>query len=325
MKGKSISPSEASEKINNKFPQWKYEITNFTNGTSLLSIKCDFCQKESTYKNLYALLYKKFPCECLSSASQCKSIKIQEQVLEKLKSFENMEFISWERANDDKNRPAVKILCNICNNTFIKRTNIFLKDQKCPYCDFHSKRNTFNRSRMLEERGYELLDEYVNGITPVRIKHLKCGFIWTTKMNYIKKFDGTCPQCNRFMSKGEQRILSFLRDNNIDYEKEKSFSWQSHQRVRYDFWIPEWNLIIEYNGRQHYEETNFFHCTLQENIVRDQMKMEEAIENGLNYLVIPDTLYDNLEIILGDWFNDYSNKEVRGKLMAFERNSSLKN
>lgn len=324
MKGQKVTIELLNDKIQNTFPNWDYEIINFEKATSPWQIKCLHCQRISAYKNIYAFLYKQSPCSCNSLSSQYKSIQNKQKLLDYLQENPQFTLIDWTQANDDKKRPAAKFLCNSCNNIFIRRTYTFLKDPKCPFCDYASKKNTINRNKWLNERGYELLSEYKDNKTPVEIRHLKCGFIWTTKIDRLTKFDGTCPQCNRFMSKGEQKISKYLYSHNIEFEREKSFSWQSHSRVRYDFWIPKWNLIIEYNGRQHYEETNFFSSSLQENQERDKLKMTEALENEKNYLIIPDTFYNNIEEILNNWFNDYSNMEVKGKLMTFERSGILK-
>lgn len=107
----------------------------------------------------------------------------------------------------------------------------------------------------------------------------------------------------------------------LDCQKEKRFIWQSYPQFRYDFYIKEYNLIIEYNGRQHYEETNIFSFSLQENQERDKIKLEEAIQNGYYFLVIPYTHYNRIEEILQKWLNDYP-KGVNNKLTIIERDTT---
>ena len=62
-------------------------------------------------------------------------------------------------------------------------------------------------------------------------------------------------------------------------------------------------------GKQHYEEVEFFHDTLQERQLHDKIKQEEAQNHDINYLIIPYTEFKNIEQILTDWFNDYPKKE----------------
>lgn len=112
--------------------------------------------------------------------------------------------------------------------------------------------------------------------------------------------------------------MEYCEKNNIKYEREYSFDWQSHKAYRYDYFIPDYNLIIEYNGIQHYVETNFLHFTLEENKEHDRIKMEEALKNNFYYLIIPYTRYNDITEILDNWFNDYP-KGVNNKLMVIER------
>ena len=62
-------------------------------------------------------------------------------------------------------------------------------------------------------------------------------------------------------------------------------------------------------GEQHYKEVNFFHDTLEERQQHDQIKEQEARGHGINYLIIPYTNFKNIEQILQDWFNDYSERK----------------
>lgn len=154
---------------------------------------------------------------------------------------------------------------------------------------------------------YELLEEYKNCETKIKIRH-KCGFIWSILPKKMNKYIG-CPHCNKKKSKGEQRIIQILLNKNIFFENEKSFDWQTNKLRRYDFYIPEYHLIIEYMGEQHYQEVPTFKYNLQEQQKIDQEKYFDAINNGYNYLSIKYTEFDNLEKILVDWFNDYSERK----------------
>ena len=64
-----------------------------------------------------------------------------------------------------------------------------------------------------------------------------------------------------------------------------------------DFYLPQYDLYIEYNGEQHYSPINFFGG--KERFLQ-QLKWDEAKQKYLKnkLLVIPYTLYDNIENIL---------------------------
>lgn len=65
---------------------------------------------------------------------------------------------------------------------------------------------------------------------------------------------------------------------------------------RYDFYMPEYNMIIETHGMQHYEEVNRGR-TLQEEQENDRIKRELALENGIEYYIELDCRKSDLEYI----------------------------
>ena len=66
-----------------------------------------------------------------------------------------------------------------------------------------------------------------------------------------------CPICNE--SKLEEEIYLFLEKENITFERQKRF-----ENIRYigimpfDFYLPEYNTVIECQGIQHFEDVPFF-------------------------------------------------------------------
>jgi very-short-patch-repair endonuclease len=96
-----------------------------------------------------------------------------------------------------------------------------------------------------------------------------------------------CPECSLKVSKGEDKIIHYLNEKNINfiYDK-KHINLKNH---RFDFQIPEYNIIIEYDGRQHYEEVNKFGG--QDQLILQQEKDKEKNEfcktNGINLIRIP--------------------------------------
>lgn len=312
-----------SEKIKNKFPNWNFEIIEENGMKRCLVIKCNDCGITKTYSKVYNLLYKKSPCVCSSNSSQYKSI----QQINELKTFfdinKDFKLVEWTTMNDKKHKPAVSIYHVPCGRTFIRRTTVFYNNRICPYCEGNALPDTIEIAKRCKEKGYTLLSEYKNLQTNVLIKHNKCGFIWNIKpYRFYKELDGDCPNCNRTISKGERRIMEYLEEHQINYIKEAKFEWQSHKAYRYDYYIPNYNLIIEYHGIQHYEETNFLHSSLLTNQEHDMIKLEEAQINNYNYLIIPYTHYSFISEILTNWFNDYP-QGVDNKCMIIERDITL--
>jgi len=70
---------------------------------------------------------------------------------------------------------------------------------------------------------------------------------------------GNTQSCGCLRSKGEEKIGNLLRDMNIKYEKEKTFincRFINGNAPRFDFYLPELNYCIEFDGKQHFESQN---------------------------------------------------------------------
>lgn len=94
------------------------------------------------------------------------------------------------------------------------------------------------------------------------------------------------------MSKYEKIISDILTDAGIAFEREKEFSWLVNACTgclyRCDFYLPDKNLVIEYNGPQHYLLRVFNKDT--EALVRRQLmdddKYAQIAQAGVGLLVI---------------------------------------
>lgn len=68
--------------------------------------------------------------------------------------------------------------------------------------------------------------------------------------------------CGCVRSKGEQRITEYLQKHNIYYIKEAEFEEcinpKTKRALRFDFYLPEHSICIEYNGQQHYIPVEHF-------------------------------------------------------------------
>ena len=121
-----------------------------------------------------------------------------------------------------------------------------------------------------------------------------------------------CPVCNGLVDKlgergslGEQRIKNNITNKNIQFKREHRFQDQGEfniviARCRYDFYLPNHNIIIEYHGRQHYHYTPHFHrggiMSFYNSIYRDFIKKIYCYSKGIKFIEIR---YDeNIEVAL---------------------------
>lgn len=176
-----------------------------------------------------------------------------------------------------------------CNNSFYMSPHHFIDDHaRCPFC-YGTPRKTLNefKNQLSELYGsrYTILDtEYINTETHIACRCNLCGHIWKpTPANLLRGYG--CPSCN--YSKGEHLIRQVLESQKIVYKSPMSFSGLVDVgRLRYDFYLPQFNTLIEYQGIQHYSPIDYFggEIQLRRQQKHDQMKRDYAKEH--NYILI---------------------------------------
>ena len=66
-----------------------------------------------------------------------------------------------------------------------------------------------------------------------------------------------CFEC--IESRGEKSIRVFLENNNIKFKQQKIFKECKNKRVLpFDFYLPDYNICIEYDGEQHFGPIDYF-------------------------------------------------------------------
>ena len=100
-----------------------------------------------------------------------------------------------------------------------------------------------------------------------------------------------------------EEMTCFLFNNGINFEYQKTFDnlyGIQNGKLSYDFYIPNHNLLIEYQGKQHEEPIEFFGGEEQFKIQQehDKRKREYAKNNGYKLLEIWYYDYDKIEEIL---------------------------
>lgn len=120
----------------------------------------------------------------------------------------------------------------------------------------------------------------------------ECGKInKSTAVNNIYYNEGiSCDFCSDNISYPEKVVLEILNQLKVNYKRELTktmFKWCG--KFRYDFYLPDYNCIIETHGRQHYEEHRRKGArALEEEQTNDKLKERLAKENGIEYYVVLD-------------------------------------
>ena len=117
--------------------------------------------------------------------------------------------------------------------------------------------------------------------------------------NLLKGFG--CALCAE--SGGEYLIKQYLIKHNIDFIAQMTFDdLKDKHKLSYDFYLPKYNLLIEFQGKQHHKaNTNWGgEQRLQYQIKHDKMKEQYAKMNGYELLCIWYYEQDKIESILDE-------------------------
>lgn len=113
---------------------------------------------------------------------------------------------------------------------------------------------------------------------------------------------GSVISCGCVKSKHETIIQQWLIDHNIQFEREKKFiGCKMLKSLRFDFYLPQYNIAIEYDGEFHFEQYESIENDLYSQKLRDDIKTKYCHENDIVLLRIPYWEKDNIESILNDW------------------------
>jgi very-short-patch-repair endonuclease len=172
-----------------------------------------------------------------------------------------------------------------------------LRGSGCPSCDIENRRldirRFIHRANNIHGDMYDYSEvDYKNATTKVKIICKKHGNFWQSPNNHVSGSQ-KCPNCSKEsnQSKAEQLISKIINEMNFDYRREATFSDlknpKTNRHLRYDFYIPELNVVIEYDGKHHYQEVLFVRDDLNAIKFRDKIKTDYAEQNGLKLIRIP--------------------------------------
>ena len=147
--------------------------------------------------------------------------------------------------------------------------------------------------------GYTLLSEkYINNSTKLKMICPNGHVINSLTWNRFQQGD-RCPKCKE--SKGEKEITKVLNDLNIDFKSQHKFDdCKFKKQLPFDFYIPQLNIIIEYDGELHYmiKEHRGGFDGFVDRIIRDTIKTEYCKKNNIRLIRIPYWEFKNIEKIL---------------------------
>ena len=261
---------------NNKYT---YEKTQYIDANTKICVTCP------EHGDFYILPFNHLNGQ---GCAKCKGRNLsQEEIIENFKKIHGDKY-DYSKIEYKKSKEKVCITCPI-HGDFYQTPQKHLSGQGCPKCSVIKREqnkpmpSSFFIKRSNEQHGnfymyknisFQNLHEKVEIICPIH------GFFKQIAQDHINGHG--CPKCN--MSRLEEEVSLLLKENNIIFEEQKTFDWLKYKsKLRLDFYLPDYNIAIECQGKQHFEAIDIFggKRNFQVTIERDNKKRELCQKNNI--------------------------------------------
>lgn len=190
----------------------------------------------------------------------------------------------------------------------------------CPNCYekiYYSQKDAEYKAKIQDffNGEFEVYGTYSGCDEQISLLHKKCGYIsiYDRAGRIFTDYLCPCKYCN--ISKGEKAIMNVLDKYHCPYISQKEFDnllGVGYGNLSYDFYLPQYNLLIEYQGSFH-DGTADLQTSEQFEIQQehDRRKREYAELHGIKLLEIWYWDFDNIEEIIQNKLNEIiSKKEI---------------
>ncbi|NJO59674.1 MAG: hypothetical protein HC836_15625 [Richelia sp. RM2_1_2] len=165
----------------------------------------------------------------------------------------------------DGAKTKINIVC-FKHGTFSQTPQKHLLGQGCPLCgkEEMGKKNSLTTNEFIEKAkkihgdkyDYSAI-QYKNNHTLVKILCKNHGFFKQIPNSHLS--GKGCARCGIIESTGSKMIDKILSIKNVFFIKEYTFNGCVNKRkLRFDFYLPDHNICIEFDGRQHFEPIEVF-------------------------------------------------------------------
>lgn len=234
-------------------------------------------------------------CLIKGQSTSCGCKKIEELIVD----LTGKKIFKLTPIKYDKDKHKWECKCDCGNTTYVSTANLTGGDiTKSCGCwnieNLHSRREnligqTFGNLNVLD----------YNTITCKWICQCNCKNQTIKEVSTSHLKSGSVTSCGCLVSKGENKIINLLSENNIDFIAQKTFDTcrflDTNRLAKFDFYINN-QYLVEYDGQQHfYSSTGWnneekFEKTQQHDAIKNQW----CKENNIPLIRIPYTHLNNL-------------------------------
>lgn len=223
----------------------------------------------------------------------------QEEIINKCNLIHNNKY-DYSLLKYVNNKTNIIVICPE-HGEFEQEANSHIQGSGCPKCfsnrlirklssnneDFIKKA----KNKHGDKYNYSLIN-YINNKTKINIFCPKHGEFEQIPNNHLR--GQGCPICSE--SKGEREIKHYLENKKVKFIPQYKFPDCKYKRLLpFDFYLPDYNICIEFNGEQHYKPVKYFGGDNSFKLIkkRDNIKIKYCEDNNIQLIIIKH--HENLE------------------------------
>ena len=257
--GRKLTKEEAQAKLDELRP--KVEIISDYNGMyNYIQCRCRDCGHIWDTK-LHTLIYSVSigcPKCAIKIRNKNETISHDDFVNRIKKKNNNIKIIGKYTRMKDK----ISVECSICGNRWMPLADALVNGNSgCPICglDKISEKKRMSHDNFVERckiSNVTPLEEYTGLRKKILVRCNKCREEYMAPPASLLAGRG-CPLCRQ--SKGERLIALCLSENNIKFIPQYTFdACRDKNPLPFDFYLPDDNVCIEYDGAQHFRVVDHF-------------------------------------------------------------------
>ena len=197
------------------------------------------------------------------------------------------------------NKYPVEIVC-LKHGSFKQRPDNHISGAGCTYCNYKLSKDDFLKKANDTHKNFYNYDksDFIKTRDMITITCPKHGdFIQRSSSHLL---GSGCPTCQE--SKGEKIIADYLSSLKINFKREKKFLDFS-KYMEFDFYLPDYNTCIEYDGIQHFEPVKYFGGISRLDKIKKSDLIKNKYCNDFKINLVRISYKDNIINKLDDFFS----------------------
>lgn len=208
---------------------------------------------------------------------------------------------------------TVRMRHNVCGNEWdCNMGNFYYGGKRCPVCAGNMAITHKEFSRKVEELcgdEYTVESQYINANSCVVLRHKTCGQEYVVRANHFIFSNSRCP-CAGTQYRGEVALRELMQSLQLPFKQQFTFPDCIGSKggvCRFDCAVLDSSdqsplLLIEYDGKQHFEPVEFFggQQEFEYRKRNDRIKDSYCKDHGIPLLRISYKQFDQIEQLVTD-------------------------